>query len=194
MRHLGVLYAFVTDRKWKKRILTEAVLRVAKKTLQSLMRKAVSKIQTTTNEPIVRVIVGYLNFLFGNTEESSTYWNTEMRWNLATNFFYVEGAPKKALRKVKDIKKSVDLLYIFDELPRVLGVEMRKDVLSSMLSGTSFKKKVIVEEKDILAIHPVVTSGLTEHPKAFQLYEKVIFTFLSFFLWFSFFLVSSFFA
>lgn len=177
MRHLGAMYAYFTHPEWKKLALTEACCRVAKKTLQSLMGKAMQGIQTSTNEALLRVIVGYMNFLFGNTEESSIYWNTELRWSLKTNFFYV-GNCRKLLSTIKDLKAEVDLRLIFQKLPSSLGIEVKADVLSNYVKGALGKMKMVIEENDVLAINPVIVSGMTEHATAFKLYEKVPYMFL----------------
>lgn len=181
MRHLGVMWDQFRNRDWRRLVLTEASFRVAKKTLGSLMRKAMANIHLATDEPFHRVIVGYLNFLFASSEESTNYWNTEFRWNLETNFFFVGDIKERLTKKVKNIKKSVDLYRIAKMLPEAVGFQMKEDVITGTKLGALHRAQVVVDKTDILSIYPVVSSGLTEHPKAFLLYHQVGVTFCSLF-------------
>lgn len=172
MRHLGLVWACFKNPEWKRVALSEAVFRVAKKTLHSLMRKAMKDTSLVTDEPFLRVIVGYLNFLFGDTKESTDYWNNELRWNLVTNFFFV-GDTRKKLENVPDLKKSVDLQPIFEKLPAAIGVEINPAVLTRTKPSALFRGQSVIEKRDILSLNPIVSSGLTEHPMAFLLYQQV---------------------
>lgn len=195
MRHLGLVWVSFKNPEWKRLALNQAVFRVAKKTLQSLMRKAMADTHLVTDEPFLRVIVSYLNFLFGDTKESTSYWNDELRWNLVKNFFFVGDTKDKLQREVEDVKKSVDLLYIFKELPESIGVEIDPAVLQRSKPLGLFRAQFVIEKNDILCLNPNWSSGLTEHPKAFLLYQQVNLVSLLIFLLYSFhFLFNSFFV
>ena len=173
MRHLGVLWVTFQSEQWRIRVLTEAVFRVAKNTIQSLMRKAIKRLEFVSDEPYIRLIVGFINLLFGDTEDSDNYWHSELWWNLIKNFFFV-GDCRNHLKKIrKELKKHVDLLSIMERLPSKLGLEMRNGYLKSISIKGFFRRAVVIKVSDILSLFPVVTSGMTEYPRAFILYEQV---------------------
>lgn len=173
MRHLGVLWVNFNNPEWRIRTLTEAVFRIAKNTLQSLMRSAIKRLEFVSDEPYIRLIVGFINLFFGETEDSQEYWQHELRWNLEENFFFV-GDCKKHLKGIgKDLKKNVDLLSVMERLPSKLGLEMRPNFMKSINIKGFFRRAVVMKVSDVLSLYPIVTSGMTEYPRAFISYEQV---------------------
>jgi len=173
MRHLGVMWYNFSDPSWERVALTDAACRVAKHTVQSMMRTSMREIQLASDEPYLRVVVGFINFLFGDTPESTRYWNTEFRWSLEKNFFYIDDSLKKELKRIKNIKERVDLLVMFERLLERLNARVAPELLERAAVPSFFQQEMIVAEKDFISISPVITSGLTDHPKAFLLYQQV---------------------
>lgn len=138
-----------------------------------MMRISTKEIKLATDEPYLRVMVGFLNHLFGKTEDSKRYWKSEFRWSLEQNYFYISNSLRKVIHDIDKLKAKVDLPIMFERVLERLGAQVTPDLLTRAAFPSFFQQEMVVDERDFKGLIPVVTSGLTDHPKAFLLYQQV---------------------
>lgn len=86
IRYLGLLRKHTTSRDVRTFLLVEIFARVIKNLLKLLLREKMKALRIPLEEPYRRIVVDYLNLLFGESEKSDLYWNTVIRRSTVTNF------------------------------------------------------------------------------------------------------------
>jgi len=71
--------------------------------------------------PYKEVAVSYLNLVFGNTQQSTDYWNTELI-KVAEDMFEESLSHERADGSVLNLKESVDPLALFRAVKRLVGM------------------------------------------------------------------------
>lgn len=85
-RYAGIVRKHIKDPECKRFILAELVARVIKNNLRWRLREQHQLLKLPLEEPYLRLIIDYLNLVFGNTQKSDEYWDTFLKKDVANNF------------------------------------------------------------------------------------------------------------
>ena len=86
IRYLGLLRKHTANSDVKTFILIEIFARVIKNLLRLLLREKMKSLRLPLEEPYRRLVIDYLNLVFGESDRSDLYWNTVIRRNVVINF------------------------------------------------------------------------------------------------------------
>jgi hypothetical protein len=127
-------------------------------------------IKLSTDEPYYRIIVEYLNLLFGNTVDSQKYWNEEIVESIQKTYFYRNEFPTPQLRNVKS---QVNLPDMFKRLVHCLGIQMKPQFYTDLNFEQAFHLKAIVRESDVECMVPKVkVMKFLQYAEGFALYAR----------------------
>lgn len=85
-RYMGLLRKRIEDLEFKELILAEIVARVIKNNIRFKLREMMKQLKLPLEEPYRRLVIDYLNLVFGSNKESDNYWNTWLKSDLIMNF------------------------------------------------------------------------------------------------------------
>ena len=83
---LGYLRLELRDSQCKHLALMEMLARCIKNNLRWKLRQKMKEIAVPVDEPYRRLVVDYLNLVFGNTKQSEEYWDGVLKEDLRVNF------------------------------------------------------------------------------------------------------------
>eukprot|EP01118_Nematostelium_gracile_P006177 TRINITY_DN1987_c0_g1_i1.p1 TRINITY_DN1987_c0_g1~~TRINITY_DN1987_c0_g1_i1.p1 ORF type:complete len:887 (+),score=181.40 TRINITY_DN1987_c0_g1_i1:68-2728(+) len=132
-RYLGLVRKHTKDIEFKSIILVEIIARVFKNNLKQKLRNKMKILRKPVEEPYRRLVVNYLNLIFGNTVESDQYWNFNLKVDCQKSFL-LSLKPKEA-----------DSNHIFK--PRVFG-EIDTNFMQTLLmriqklTGIGFSNRI----------------------------------------------------
>lgn len=95
VRYLGIVYTFLTPRKHQRiasrdnclaLLLLEMVVRTLKLDLRKRLRRCMQKLKEPLDEPFHRLVVNYLNVVFGSSTESTHFWETKLMQDVEAKF------------------------------------------------------------------------------------------------------------
>lgn len=86
IRYLGLLRKHTAHNDVRTFLLIEIFSRVIKNLLRLLLREKMKLLRVPLEEPYRRLVIEYLNLLFGESDRSDEYWNTVIRKNVQANF------------------------------------------------------------------------------------------------------------
>ena len=86
IRYLGLLRKHTHNSDVRTFLLIEIFARVAKNLLRYLLREKMKSLRLPLEEPYRKLIIDYLNLLFGDSDRSDVYWNTVIRKNVQAHF------------------------------------------------------------------------------------------------------------
>lgn len=72
--------------KYRRFILVEIIARVIKNNLRWILRQRHQEIKLPLEEPYLRIVIDYLNHVFGNTMQSEDYWLNCLKNDIINNF------------------------------------------------------------------------------------------------------------
>eukprot|EP00005_Dracoamoeba_jomungandri_P001158 CAMPEP_0174259450 /NCGR_PEP_ID=MMETSP0439-20130205/8271_1 /TAXON_ID=0 /ORGANISM="Stereomyxa ramosa, Strain Chinc5" /LENGTH=540 /DNA_ID=CAMNT_0015343339 /DNA_START=1049 /DNA_END=2668 /DNA_ORIENTATION=- len=149
MRYLGLVYIKLTRAEWKERVLGEMVVRVAVGSCNVLLRNAMENIRLPTEEPYIKVMIDYLNLVFGNSQRSKDYWNNELKASILKTFFYVlpEDNEHVIHFHLLNLKQNVDLQFCLRSFLQAMGV-----ILTCQDSTKDLVVKQPFSEEDITGV------------------------------------------
>ena len=76
----------ITDAEFRQFILSEIVARCIKNNLRWKLREKMKQIALPLEEPYRRLVIDYLNVVFGNYKVSDEYWDKWLKQDLLMNF------------------------------------------------------------------------------------------------------------
>eukprot|EP01114_Cavostelium_apophysatum_P005961 TRINITY_DN1714_c0_g1_i2.p1 TRINITY_DN1714_c0_g1~~TRINITY_DN1714_c0_g1_i2.p1 ORF type:complete len:511 (-),score=123.93 TRINITY_DN1714_c0_g1_i2:421-1953(-) len=87
-RYLGLVRSHVpkSEKDCRYLILVEILARCIKNNMRLKLREKVKHLKKPLEEPYRRVVINYLNLVFGNCEDSDRYWNTHLKDDVKRNF------------------------------------------------------------------------------------------------------------
>lgn len=85
-RHAGLLRKYMNDDEFKQIVLAEIVARNIKNNLRFKLREKMKQLGLPLEEPYRRLVIDYLNLVFGNTKNSDEYWDEWLKKDLLFNF------------------------------------------------------------------------------------------------------------
>lgn len=85
-RYMGLLRYQIDDLEFKEIILAEMLARVIKNNIRFKLREMMKQVKLPIEEPYRRLLIDYLNLVFGSTKESDAYWNKWLKEDLTMNF------------------------------------------------------------------------------------------------------------
>ena len=85
-RYAGILRKHIKDEECRQFILAEVVARVIKNNLRWRLREQHQILKLPLEEPYLRLVIDYLNLVFGNTQKSDEYWDTFLKKDAEHNF------------------------------------------------------------------------------------------------------------
>jgi hypothetical protein len=85
-RYSGILRKHIKDAECRKFILAEVVARVIKNNLRWRLREQHQILKLPLEEPYLRLVIDYLNLVFGNTQKSDEYWDSFLKKDVTNNF------------------------------------------------------------------------------------------------------------
>jgi len=141
-------------------------------------------IRLATDEPYIRVVVDYINFLFRTSKECVEYWNTELKKSLIHSYFYVDDG--QALEEAiaaegLNLRDCVHLPTIMRKLPDRLGIRFKHrsasliaDIIAATQTGAgAFIEQVLTDEE--IELVPIVKScSLAGQGQAFLQYHSAL--------------------
>ena len=83
---MGILRSHLNNPQNKKQILIEIISRTIKHSINDRLRFKMEELKLSLQRPLIAVIVDYLNLLFGNSLESNTYWNSEIKKSISDQY------------------------------------------------------------------------------------------------------------
>jgi hypothetical protein len=86
IRYAGILRKQITDPEHRHLILAEVVARAIKNNLRWRLREQHQILKLPLEEPYLRLVIDYLNLVFGNTLKSDEYWDTFLKKDVTNNF------------------------------------------------------------------------------------------------------------
>jgi len=141
-------------------------------------------IRLATDEPYIRVVVDYINFLFRTSKECVEYWNSELKKSLIHSYFYVDDG--QALEEAiaaegSNLRDCVHLPTIMRKLPDRLGIRFKHrsasliaDIIAATQTGAgAFIEQVLTDEE--IELVPIVKScSLAGQGQAFLQYHSAL--------------------
>eukprot|EP01116_Phalansterium_solitarium_P015791 TRINITY_DN3523_c0_g1_i5.p1 TRINITY_DN3523_c0_g1~~TRINITY_DN3523_c0_g1_i5.p1 ORF type:complete len:415 (+),score=117.56 TRINITY_DN3523_c0_g1_i5:261-1505(+) len=85
-RYLGRIRAEIADADFRAIILVDIVARVIKNNLRTRLRAKMKQLKKPMEEPYRRLVVNYMNLIFGHTGQSDSYWSGTIRDDITRNF------------------------------------------------------------------------------------------------------------
>ena len=85
-RYAGMLRKHITDEECRTFVLAEVVARAIKNNLRWRLREQHQILKLPLEEPYLRLVIDYLNLVFGNTPKSDEYWDQFLKKDVANNF------------------------------------------------------------------------------------------------------------
>jgi len=85
-RYAGILRKHIKDEECRQFILAEVVARAIKNNLRWRLREQHQILKLPLEEPYLRLVIDYLNLVFGNTQKSDEYWDTFLKKDVEHNF------------------------------------------------------------------------------------------------------------
>jgi hypothetical protein len=85
-RYAGIVRKHIKDPECRKFILAEVVARAIKNNLRWRLREQHQLLKLPLEEPYLRLVIDYLNLVFGNTPKSDEYWDTFLKKDIMHNF------------------------------------------------------------------------------------------------------------
>lgn len=85
-RYAGMLRKYISDEECSTFILAELVARAIKNNLRWRLREQHQILKLPLEEPYLRLVIDYLNLVFGNTAKSDEYWENFLKKDVAHNF------------------------------------------------------------------------------------------------------------
>lgn len=85
-RYAGMLRKHITDEQCSTFVLAEVVARSIKNNLRWRLREQHQILKLPLEEPYLRLVIDYLNLVFGNTPKSDEYWDQLLKKDVAYNF------------------------------------------------------------------------------------------------------------
>jgi hypothetical protein len=73
-------------------MLIEIVARVLKNNIRLRLRERMKKLKKPLEEPYRRLVINYMNLVFGNSENSEKYWNLCIKDDIQRNFILVNSS------------------------------------------------------------------------------------------------------
>jgi hypothetical protein len=130
-RHMGILRKYIVDDEFKAMLLAEIVSRAIKNNLRYKLREKMRMLRLPLEEPYRRLVIDYLNLIFGNTKESDLYWNRWLKSDIQMNFLDAlteeEAAPEFNLKLRMGTWSgaiSIDFLtQVFERVKKMLGLQ-----------------------------------------------------------------------
>eukprot|EP01103_Thecamoeba_quadrilineata_P012142 TRINITY_DN3060_c0_g1_i2.p1 TRINITY_DN3060_c0_g1~~TRINITY_DN3060_c0_g1_i2.p1 ORF type:complete len:601 (+),score=88.67 TRINITY_DN3060_c0_g1_i2:86-1888(+) len=86
IRYLGHIRSLVAHEHVKTLLFINMAARVIKNCLRLRLREKIRELKVPLQEPYVRVVVDYLNLVFGESSASDRYWNTELKIGIQKKF------------------------------------------------------------------------------------------------------------
>eukprot|EP01103_Thecamoeba_quadrilineata_P017072 TRINITY_DN5918_c0_g1_i1.p1 TRINITY_DN5918_c0_g1~~TRINITY_DN5918_c0_g1_i1.p1 ORF type:complete len:585 (+),score=95.88 TRINITY_DN5918_c0_g1_i1:3-1757(+) len=108
IRYLGRLRAVCAHDNVKTLLFIHMAARVIKNCLRLRLREKMKELKVPLQEPCVRVVVDYLNLVFGESPASDAYWNSELKQGIHMKF--EEGLSRKEAEAGYALKCILDLL------------------------------------------------------------------------------------
>src|SRR5690242_11072863 len=90
---------FLISKEAKARVLIEILARCIKNNLRLRLRVKMKLLKKALEEPYRRLVINYMNCVFGNTEASETYWNKDLKDDIKRNFIRVKLSKKVYIEK-----------------------------------------------------------------------------------------------
>lgn len=85
-RYAGMMRKHISDEECRTFILAEVVARAIKNNLRWRLREQHQILKLPLEEPYLRLVIDYLNLVFGNTPKSDEYWDAFLKKDVANNF------------------------------------------------------------------------------------------------------------
>jgi hypothetical protein len=121
-RHFGKLRKHIKEPEFRSAILLEIVARCIKNNLRWKLREKMKQIALPLEEPYRRLVIDYLNLVFGNTKNSDEYWDTWLKKDVENNFSHSLTDEEKASSyhlKLRRKDGDIDSDFLYDLLMRV---------------------------------------------------------------------------
>lgn len=140
--------------------------RVVKELFNQTIRKAMEKLQMPSDEPYRRIAISFLNLIFGQTEQSTKYWATEISSLLGSKF----GVTRISVPD--DLKLSVDPSVLFSRTIVKLPVLFTQQSKKALSSPSSFQVENPLRDTDIISLHSKIKHmNIIEKGEAFLNYS-----------------------
>lgn len=120
MYFMGILRGHISDSKVKKYLLIEMIARSIKHEINCRLRTKLKELRIALQRPLICHIVDYLNLVFGQSKESSVYWNTILKDKINLN--YPHALSKSELDSNFDLKSHIDT---FEDICLLLKIVSR---------------------------------------------------------------------
>jgi len=85
-RYLGLIRRHLENEKFKTIILIDIVSRVIKNNLRLKLRLKMKRLRKPLEEPYRRLVIKYINLVFGNSVTSEKYWTEHLKQDIKRNF------------------------------------------------------------------------------------------------------------
>eukprot|EP01094_Clydonella_sp_ATCC50884_P028131 TRINITY_DN834_c1_g2_i1.p1 TRINITY_DN834_c1_g2~~TRINITY_DN834_c1_g2_i1.p1 ORF type:complete len:608 (-),score=212.39 TRINITY_DN834_c1_g2_i1:186-1817(-) len=147
VRYLGLVYTFLNKEKesisrnnCRALLLVEMIGRVLKNDLRTRMRQQMQSLRKPLEQPYRRLVLNYLNLVFGSAPSSSRYWDTKLKNDLVKKFNGLrlrQGSLK--FKEVTEflISNSPGLVHdwrwvLLSRLARMLGLRMDTGIMEQL--------------------------------------------------------------
>jgi hypothetical protein len=85
-RYLGLIRRHIEEQEFRLIILIEILARVIKNNLRLKLRLKMQSLKRPLEEPYRRLVIKYLNLIFGDSAASEAYWNDHLKLDMKRNF------------------------------------------------------------------------------------------------------------
>lgn len=85
-RYAGMVRKHINDEQCSTFVLAEVVARAIKNNLRWRLREQHQILKLPLEEPYLRLVIDYLNLVFGNTPKSDEYWDQVLKKDVSNNF------------------------------------------------------------------------------------------------------------
>lgn len=128
-RHAGLLRKHLTDPEFKQIVLAEIVARAIKNNLRFKLREKMKQLRLPLEEPYRRLVIDFLNLVFGNNKDSDVYWNKYIKEDLIANFTdplseqeLEESYPLKVRTKEGELDDTF-INRVFERVQKMMGLQ-----------------------------------------------------------------------
>lgn len=131
MRHIGLLLSHLRDpeqfHEVRVLLVIEAIARVVKNKLRAKLRKKMQRLKQPLEAPYRRLVINFMNLVFGRTRRSDTFWNTTIKADLRQNFAVIDPITEYIFRLKSILTKwesphITPYAFLFNRIAQLTGL------------------------------------------------------------------------
>eukprot|EP01133_Synstelium_polycarpum_P013644 gene13644-16064_t len=130
IRHIGVVHQNSTSDHLRRFLKVEAISRTLKSLTRELLRREMKKTHLPSDYPYRRIILNFINLVFGSTDASTTFWETILQPKLVKKFKGILDQDTNGLleeRPLGLLEDNEDRYRIFCNYIKSIGLVISKE-------------------------------------------------------------------